>query len=151
MNPPSGASAVTQVATAFHMIVADAWRRKAKASRVSRHSKTWWTSDCAHARLIVKKVNNKANWIEFHKTTKKAKRAFFDRKLTEIAKHSKRPWNLMNWAGPRRMPPSDALQFEDQPCDTDDKVWNALHSTFNVAKERPFDMDRFWDSCPPPG
>lgn len=34
-------------------------------------------------------------------------------------------------------------------CSMEEEVWNALHSTFNSVKDRPFDMDHFCESITP--
>src|SRR4029077_12887106 len=105
-------------------------------------------ADCAHAKSIARKVNTPDNWLALKKATKRAKRAFFEGKISEIADKTKRPWDLMHWTGPRKLPPSEALRFEGEACDHPDKLWNALHNTFNSAEGRPHNVDRFRDSMP---
>src|SRR4029077_6046091 len=148
MGPPGEKDSVPSVVRSFTAIVAEAWSRKAKAPRVCKRSKTWWNADCAHAKRIERKVNTPENLLALKKATKRAKRAFFESKISEIADKTKRPWDLMHWTGPRKLPPSEAIRFEGEPCDHPDKLWNALHNTFNSAEGRSHDVDRFRDSMP---
>ena len=105
-------------------------------------SKSWWSEDCARAKRIALKVNTKNNWIALNKATKRAKRKFFDDRIAEISEKTKRPWDLMDWVGPRKMPPMEAITFKGQPCLSSDAVWSALHTTFSSAADR--DTDVIW-------
>ena len=120
--------------------VASAWSLVVKASRVCMRLKSWWSEDCAHAKHIALKVNTKPNWITLNKVTKRAKRKFFNDRITEISEKIKRPWNLMDWVGPWKMPPMEAITFKGWPCLSSDAVWSALHTTFNSAIDRDTDM-----------
>ena len=113
--------------------VVSAWSLVAKASRVCMCSKSWWLRDCTHAKHIALKVNTKNNWIALNKVTKCTKRKFFNNHIAEISKKTRRPWDLMDWVGPRKMPPMEAITFKGQPCLSSDVVWSALHTTFNSA------------------
>ena len=122
--------------------VASAWSLVTKASRVCMHSKSWWLEDCARAKHITLKVNTKSNWITLNKATKYAKWKFFDNWTTKISKKTKRPWDLMDWARPWKMPPMEAITFKSQPCLSLDAVWSALHTTFNSALDWDTDVSR---------
>src|ERR1700724_461374 len=149
LTPPSGDAAVGMVVTAIAGVVASAWSAKATDSRVSRRSKSWWTADCTHAKRIAKKVNTKDNWLALKKATMHAKRDFFDEKTCQISEKTRRPWDLMNWVGPRKMAPIEVLNFEGSPCLTRESAWNALHSSFTSASGRPIELDAFGTSMPP--
>ena len=134
--------------------VASAWSLVAKASRVCMRLKSWWSEDCTHAKCIALKVNTKNNWIALNKATKCAKRKFFNNRIAEISEKTRRPWDLMDWVGPRKIPPMKAITFKGRPCLSLDAVWSALHSTFNSAAD--WDTDVIWvfpglpvrDECP---
>ena len=55
----------------------------------------------------------------------------------------------MDWVGPRKMAPMEALNFQGSPCLTKESAWNALHSSFNSASGRPVELDAFSTSMPP--
>ncbi|KAJ2927540.1 hypothetical protein H1R20_g9555, partial [Candolleomyces eurysporus] len=46
----------------------------------------------------------------------------------------------MEWVKERKNPPCEAIQFEGQPCHNLGNLWNALHSTYNAASDRPVDV-----------
>ena len=48
----------------------------------------------------------------------------------------------MDWVGPWKMPPMEAITFKGQPCLSSDAVWSALHTMFNSALD--WDTDVFW-------
>jgi hypothetical protein len=148
LEVPPGPEGVSDLVTRIAKIVESAWLQKATVPKVSRHSKAWWNADCTHAKRIAERVNTKDNWIALHKATKKAKRDFFDNRITEIADKAKRPWDLMNWVKPRKLPPMEELTFEGLRCNTEGEAWNALHSTFNSARDRLYDTTCFDNSVP---
>ena len=105
-------------------------------------SKSWWSEDCARAKRIALKVNTKNNWIALNKAIKCAKWKFFDNCIAEISEKTRRPWDLMDWVGPQKMPPMEAITFRGRPCLSLDAVWSALHTTFNSAADQ--DTDVIW-------
>src|SRR6202023_545105 len=122
---------------------------KATDISVSRRSNSWWTADCTHAKCIAKKVNTKDNWLALKKATTHAKRDFFDEKIRQISEKARRPWDLMDWVGPRKMAPIEVLNFEGSPCLTRERAWNALQFSFNPASGRPIELDTFGASMLP--
>jgi hypothetical protein len=81
-----------------------------------------------------------ADWMAFKRAMRKAKRKHFDESIDEIAHTKLRPWDLMDWVGPRKTPPVKAISYQGVPCTSPDQLWNALHSTFNSALDRPIDL-----------
>ena len=61
-----------------------------------------------------------------------------------------RPWDLMDWVGPRKTPPVEAISYQGVPCTSVDMLWNALHSTFNSAMDRPIDLSVLGDAWESP-
>ena len=55
--------------------------------------------------------------------------------------HCRGPWELMNWINRRKLPATEAIKFNGQPCITPDSLWGALHNTFNHAINRQVDVD----------
>ena len=102
----------------------------------------------SRAKCIALKVNTKPNWIALNKATRRAKWKFFDDHIAEISKKTKRPWNLMDWVRPRKMPPMEAITFKGRPCLSSDVVWSALHTTFNSALDQDTDMLRVFPGLP---
>ena len=39
----------------------------------------------------------------------------------------------MNWVKKRKLPVTEAIKFDNSPCLTPKSLWNALHSSFNMA------------------
>jgi hypothetical protein len=81
-----------------------------------------------------------ADWMAFKRATCKAKRKHFDERIDKIAHTKLRPWDLMDWVGPRKTPPVEAILYQGVPCTSLDQLWNALHSPFNSALDRPIDL-----------
>jgi hypothetical protein len=90
-----------------------------------------------------------ADWMAFQEATRKAKHKHFDECIEDIAHTNLRPWDLMDWVGPRKTPPVKAISYQGVPCTSLDQLWNALHSTFNSALDRPIDpsvLGNKWES-----
>ena len=80
----------------FGMIIDQAWTKNAKKSKISKHSKQWWTEDCSHSLDNYRSSRSLENWKKFKKIVKDTKRFFFDDKIQEVANKSRGPWELMN-------------------------------------------------------
>jgi hypothetical protein len=91
-----------------------------------------------------------ANWMAFKKATCKAKRKHFDECIEEIAHTNLQPWDLMDWVGPCKTPPVEAISYQGVPCTSLDQLWNTLHSTFNSALDRPIDLSVLGDKWESP-
>jgi len=39
----------------------------------------------------------------------------------------------MNWVKKRKLPATEAIKYNNRPCLTPNSLWNALHSSFNMA------------------
>ena len=115
------------------LIVEQSWSKNTKKSRISKHSKQWWSESCSQALDTYRTTRSCENWKFFKVTVKNTKQSFFDDKIQEIANKSRGPWELMNWVKKRKLPATEAITHNDCPCLTPNCLWNALHSTFNTA------------------
>jgi hypothetical protein len=89
------------VATVFE----EAWTHFAKTKRACSRSKSWWDRECAETKAAAMASDLPANCFAFKKATRAAKRKHFDACIDEIAVKNLRPWDLMDWVGPRKTPP----------------------------------------------
>ena len=110
-----------------------AWTKNAKRSRISRHSKQWWTEECSKSLNNYRMTRSCENWKKFKKVVKNTKRSFFDSKIQEVANKSHSPWELMNWINRRKLPAIEAIKFNGQLCITPDSLWGTLYNMFNHA------------------
>lgn len=120
------------ISSAFNL----AWSHHAKVNQACARSKSCWDVDCAWARATAMEAELLANWKAF----KKAKCKHFNEHIDEIAHANLQPWDLMDWVGPRKTSPVKAILYQAMPCTSGDLLWNALHSTFNSAMDRPINL-----------
>jgi len=106
----------------FGSIINNVWTKNAKKSRISKHSKQWWTEDCSHSLDIYRSSRSLENWKKFKKIVKDTKRSFFDDKIQEIANKSHGLWELMNWIKSRKLLAIKAITHDGQPCLTLDSL-----------------------------
>jgi hypothetical protein len=138
------------VAQAISKVFDSAWTHHARAKRACAHSKSWWDVDCDRAKASAMTSDLPANWMAFKKATRKAKREHFDERIDKIAHTKLRPWDLMDWVSPQKTPPVEAISYQGVPCTSLDQLWNALHSTFNSALDRPIDLSILGDKWESP-
>ena len=122
-------------------IIEQMWTKNAKRTRISKHSKQWWSQSCSSAINKYRASRSLENWKAFKSTVKESKRLFFDNKILEIANSRRGPWELMNWTKKRRLPATEAIKFNGSPCLSLDSLWNALHNSFNNALHRQVDVN----------
>jgi len=65
----------------LNSIVGQAWNKNAKRSRITKHSKKWWSEECNKALTDYRSTRSLNNWKIFKKVVKDTKRAFFDLKI----------------------------------------------------------------------
>jgi hypothetical protein len=119
-------------------------------TQVCHCSKSWWDADCNWAKASAMTSDLPANWMAFKRATRKAKRKHFDECIDEIAHTKLQPWDLMDWVGPCKTPPVEAILYQGVPCTSPDQLWNTLHSTFNSALDRPIDLSVLGDGWESP-
>jgi hypothetical protein len=56
----------------------------------------------------------------------------------------------MSWVKQRNLPPMESISFRDELCNTLDSLWNALHSTYNMASGCECKMESLgeWPALP---
>ena len=103
-------------------IINQTWSKNAKRSKLSKHSKQWWSNSCSLALNNYRTSRSCETWKVFKLTTREAKRAFFDSKIQEIANKSKSPWELMNWVKKRKLPATEAIKYNGLLCLSPDSL-----------------------------
>jgi len=127
---------LNQISDQLGSIIVQMWLKNAKKSRISKHSKQWWSNSCSTDLSNYRTSRSRENWKLFKTSVKEAKRSFFDSKIQEIANKSRGPWELMNWVKKRKLPATEAIKYNDTPCLTPESLWLALHNSFNTALHR---------------
>ena len=69
-------------------IIVQMWSKNAKKSRISKHSKQWWSDSCSTALSNYRSSRSRENWKLFKTAVKEVKRSFFNSKIQEIANKS---------------------------------------------------------------
>ena len=131
---------LNQIVDQLGFIIEQMWSKNAKRSRISKHSKQWWSSSCSMALNNYRTSRSWDNWKSFKSTIKEAKRSFFDSKIQEIANKSRGPWELMNWVKKRKLPATEAIKYNNMPCLLPESLWNALHNSFNTVLHWQVDL-----------
>ena len=121
-------------------IFSNAWYSHTKKKHITKHSKEWWTHDCTESLNRYRTIGAIEHGREFKSNTWKVKKTFFDNKIYEIAFSNKRPWDLMNWVKRKTLPTIESILYEDQPCNTLPELWHTLHSSYNLAENRPINV-----------
>jgi len=62
-------------------IIEQTWSKNAKRSKISKHSKQWWSEACSRALNNYRESRSRDNWKYFKSTVKETKRSFFDNKI----------------------------------------------------------------------
>ena len=122
-------------------IIEQMWTKNAKRTRISKHSKQWWSQLCSTAINKYRASRNLENWKAFKSTVKESKRSFFDNKIFEIANSRRGPWKLMNWTKNQKLPATEAIKFNGSPCLSLDNLWNAFHNSFNNTLHHRVDVN----------
>jgi len=117
----------------LNSLINQAWNKNAKQTRIIRHSKQWWNNECKQAINKYRASRSLESWKKFKKVVKDIKRSFFDSKIQEVANKSCSPWELMNWVNKCKLPATEAIKYEGNPYITTECLWEALHTTFNLA------------------
>jgi hypothetical protein len=148
--PIESQDGVEERANAFASAFSTAWETNAVEVVIKSRSKGWWSKECAEAIKRYRESHNPWHYKQFQLVVKDAKRTFFDKQIDKVASLSKRPWDLMSWVKQRNLPPMESISFRDEPCNTLDSLWNALHSTYNAASGRKCEMESLneWPAFP---
>jgi len=82
---------LNQIVNQLGSIIEQMWSKNAKISKISKHSKQWWSNSCSQALNNYRTSRSRDNWKFFKATVKEAKCSFFDNKIQEIANKSQGP------------------------------------------------------------
>ena len=123
------------------LIINQAWKNNAKKSRLSKHSKQWWSDKCGRALQNYRTSRSLENWKNFKRVVKNVKKSYFNEKIQEIANKRKGPWELTNWINRCKLPATETIKHNSQPCLSLESLWDALHSIFNTAQNHPINID----------
>ena len=72
---------------------------------------------------------------------KSTKHMFFDQKIQEISNKTRCFQELMNQVKKKNLPAVKAIKYNTYPCLKINDLWNALHSTFNLAQNHHIDIN----------
>ncbi|KAJ2923472.1 hypothetical protein H1R20_g13622, partial [Candolleomyces eurysporus] len=136
---PTTAEEVERMTSAIADAFSAAWKKHSTEYTVGPNLREYWNDECTKALEEYWQEMMADNHKAFRSAVKAAKCEFFDERIEEVATMNKRPWDLMEWVKERKNPPCEAIQFEGRPCHKLDDLWDALHSTYNAASDRPVD------------
>ena len=120
-------------------IIATAWNKYAKTNLVSIRSKSWWNSECSHAKAVFDDTRSKDDYQIFRKVTRETKCSFYEQHIQDIFLEAKCPWNLVGWTKPRHLPTHESISYNGEVCTTLPQLWDSLHASYNSAADRPWD------------
>ena len=123
------------------VIIDQAWTKNTKKSKISKHSKQWWTEEYNHSLNNYRTTRSLNNWKSFKKVVKNIKRSFFDNKIQEVVNKSHGPWELMNWINRCKLSTTEAIKHNGCLCLFPESLWDTLHSTFNTALNCQVDLN----------
>ena len=121
--------------------IENTWRVNSKWVNITRHSKSWWNETCSLALSNYRITRSLENWKIFKNKVKTTKWSFFNIKIQEITNKKQEPWELINWVNKCKLPTIEAIKYNNQQCLDIDNLWNALHSTFNIALHYQVDVE----------
>ena len=126
-------SKIEEVTNSLASRIEFAWKTNTKQVWIMKHSKSWWNNNCNCALNKYRTTRNLENWKAFKNTVKSTKHIFFDNKIQEIANKKCGPWELINWVNKCKLPTIESIKYNNHQYLEIDDLWNALHSTFNIA------------------
>ena len=125
----------------LNLLINQVWNKNVKQTKITRHSKQWWTDKCKKTINEYRTLRSLENWKTFKKVINDTKRSFFDSRIWEIANKSHSSQELMNWVSKHKLSATKAIKYEGQPCITPESLWGALHTTFNTTLHCQIDIE----------
>jgi len=113
---------LNQIVNQLGSIIEQMWSKNAKRSKISKHSKQWWSNLYSLTLNNYRMSKSRDNWKSFKATIKEAKHSFFDNKIQEIANKSQGPWELMNWVKKRKLPVIKEIKYNGILCLSPDSL-----------------------------
>ena len=117
------------------------WKHNTNKSRISKHSKQWWSNKCSQALNNYRNLRSLENWKNFKRVVKNVKRSYFNDKIQEITNKRKGPWELTSWINRWQLPAIKAIKHNGQLCLSPESLWDAMHSTFNTAQDHQTNIE----------
>jgi hypothetical protein len=136
------------VVEAIAEALSKAWGNHAKESRLGKHSKGWWSEECADALGRYRFTREPDDWKSYRRVMRAAKREYFEERIHEAASMNQRPWDLMSWTRQRNLPSHEAISYRGVPCVALEDLWEALDRSYNAANDRTVDLG-FLDQLQP--
>jgi hypothetical protein len=118
---------IDEVASAISSACSEAWDHHLVEKVITTRSKSWWNKECGDLLRHHRRVKTPQLWRDFQAATRRASRAFFDSRIEDIAVKSRRPWDLMEWTKPRKLPACEAISYSSSKnCPNVLRFWTVL-------------------------
>ena len=134
MSDLSNVISPENIVCSFTCSLKEIWRKNSKIISITKHSKSWWNTNCNRDLEKYRSFKCIKNWKQFKKTVKYTKYSFFNFKIQEISNKKWGPWELMNWVNKCKLPAVEAVKYNSHPYLKIENLWHALYSSFNMAQ-----------------
>ena len=106
----------------------------------------WWNNDCQVAKQAFNNAPSFDNHQEFLRQCKRAKKAYFAKKIEEMVK-SQKPWEGTSWIKQRALPKVPQISEDGRVITDLEQMFEKFHDQFAQSSATDTDMD-FIESLP---